>query len=118
LFAAKVNNTKFYCTFELQETYVRDTCKKANIHVLYFDREKALNYFKTVLDNLYINYLFILNLQEQKLTYDKNLTLLVTTLYLICWSYILVISFHSLDPDDLKDLLIILNSSFSNPFID
>lgn len=117
LMSSEINsNTKSSFIFELQETYVRATCEQAQIHVMYFDRKATLNYFKIILHNLYLNFNLISALQEEKLRYDKKVMLFITIIYMICWIYILVISFHTLDTKALQELLSWFPITGKNPF--
>ena len=40
--------------------------------------------------------------------------MIIMALYIICWSYILIVSAHTLD---ITDILTILSNKYDNPFI-
>ena len=89
--------------------YVTDLRKRFNIpKTVRFNTDKFSNEIRAIL-NLTISLYKITSLFEQKRSKLKPVNLIIFTLYLICWSYILYVSAHSLSTDTFSFLFQIVD---------
>lgn len=111
----KVHTINFNFLITISKQHIKNQMKSYDSSKI-FNYEKALNHYLPMVDTLLTHYTIYYKYIQAKSNY-RLLDILIYLIYLICWLYILVVSFHTLDPLALSNLLSLLPPNNSNPFL-